>query len=504
MSLTVDNSSRLTGLASGLDTETIVKGLLSSSQTKLDKQSQKTTKLQWTADAYREINTMIKNFRTKSLSVLSSTNMMSKSAYSNYMINMLTTTNAVSVSASSSASPCTMEINSIEQLATAATASSQNAFTGTTYSSDTTLDDLQLASELEFDVNDQLTFSINDKTFTFTRDTTVGAMMKEINTSDAGVTMRFSNLSKGFSITSNTMGSANPIEIVNLTGNAFASTNSALGIAQGTYEGTDAICTINGIEVTQDTNSFTYDGITYTLNGTYIPDEQSPEPIKFSVVQDYQSTADSIVDFIDAYNELVDALQSKVSEEVYYSYAPLTDSQKDEMSADEIKKWEEQAKSGVLHNDSYISSLLTTLRSAFYSKVEGANLNAADIGLTTGIYSDGAKITVDKDKLMAALKEDPEAVKDMFTQTSSTDSSSEKGLMVRISDALLSYTKRTTDVALDSLESQIADSVDKEDTLTDRIQEKEESLWAKFSKMETALSQLNSMSSWLSSLFTSN
>ena len=503
MALTVDANSKITGLASGLETETIIKGLLSNSQTKLDRQTQKTTKLEWAADAYREINTLIKNFRSSYLSVLSSTNMMTNSAYSSYAVNMLTTTSAVSISASSSATPCTMEINSIEQLATAAISSSQNVFTGTKYLSDTTLDDLKLTNEFEFE-NDELSFSINDKTFTFTRDTTIAAMMKEVNSSDAGVTMRFSTLSNGFTIASDTTGSANPIEIVNLTGNAFASANSALGIAEGTYEGKDAICTINGIEVTQSTNSFTYDGITYTLNDRYIPDEESPEPIKFSITQDYQSTADTIVEFVDAYNELVDALQTKVSEDVNYDYDPLTDAQKEDMSESEIEKWEEQAKSGVLHNDSYISSLLTTLRSAFYSAVEGTGLNAADIGLTTGIYSDGAKITVDKDKLLAALKEDPEAVKSMFTQTSSADSFSEEGLMVRISDALLNYTQQTTNVALDNLDSQIADSEDKEDTLTERMQEKEESLWAKFSKMESALSQLNSLSSWLSTLFTTD
>jgi flagellar hook-associated protein 2 len=118
MALTVDNNSRVTGMASGLDTESIVKGLMTSYQTQLDKQNKTTTKLEWKADAYREINTLIKNFRSKSLSVLSGTNMMSGSAYNNYMVNMLTITNAVSISASSSASACSMNINSITQLAT--------------------------------------------------------------------------------------------------------------------------------------------------------------------------------------------------------------------------------------------------------------------------------------------------------------------------------------------------------------------------------------------------
>ncbi len=502
-SLTIDSSSRVSGLASGLDTESIVKGLMSSYQTMLDKQSQQTQKLEWKADAYREINTLVKNFRSKYLSVLSDTNMMSGSAYSSYAVNMLTSTTAVSVSASTSATACSMTIDSITQLATAPTISSKNVFTGTSYSSSATLDDLELANEFEFDDDGNLSFSINGESFTFSKDTTLSAMMKEINSSAAGVTMRYSSLSKGFSITSDKTGSASTINIVNLTGNAFASENSALGIPQDTYKGTDAVCTINGIEVTQSTNSFSYDGITYTLNSTYNTEKDPTESISFSVTQDYQSTVDSIVSFIDAYNELIGALQSKSSEEVYYNYEPLTDAQKEEMSADEITNWENYSKSGVLHNDSYISSLLTTLRSSFYTTVDGTGMSLSNIGLTTGIYSDGAKITVDKDKLLAALKNDPQNVKNIFTQSSSTDDFKGDGLMVRVSDALLNYTKTTTDVALDNLDSSISDAEDKSDRITEQMQEKEEALWARFSEMETALTKLNSISSWLSTLFTS-
>ena len=479
---------------------------MSTYQAKLDKQAQKTTKLEWTAEAYRKINTLIKNFRTKYLSVLSDKNMMSEGSYSDMQVEMLTATDAVSITASSSAIAGMMTINSIEQLATAAKPSSTGVFTGTSYSSDTALSELSLINGFVFDENDELSFSINGQTFTFTKDTTIAEMMRGVNSSDAGVTMRYSGLTKGFSITSDTTGSESEIKIVNITGNAFSSEDSALGISEGTYTGQDAICTINGITVTQPSNSFSYDGITYTLIDEYTPDpeDESSTPIRFSISQDYQSTVDSIVAFVDAYNELVGALQSKVKEDIYYDYDPLTDAQKEEMTEEEIEQWEEKARSGVLHNDSFISSLLTTVRSAFYTQVEGTGMNLSNIGLTTGTYSDGAKITVDEDKLLAAMKADPETVKSMFVQTSSDDRFSEEGLMVRISDALLDYTKQTTNVALDNLESQISASESREGELEDRMKEKEETLWAKFSAMEAALSQLNSMSSWLSTLFSTS
>ena len=45
MSLTINSSNRITGLASGLETDTIIEGLMSKYQAKLDKQAQKTQSL---------------------------------------------------------------------------------------------------------------------------------------------------------------------------------------------------------------------------------------------------------------------------------------------------------------------------------------------------------------------------------------------------------------------------------------------------------------------------
>lgn len=498
MSLSINTSNRVSGMSSGIDTESVVEGMMTAYQTKLDRQSQYTDKMEWKAEGYREINTLIKNFRSKYMSVLSSTNMLSESAYANNKVTINTATSAVSITASSAAGTGTMTIDSITQLAEAASLSSKNVFTGTTYTSDTTLANFSLTNAFQFDENDELSFTINDQQFTFTKDTTVAAMMKEINSSDAGVTMRFSSLTKGFSITASATGSANGIEIVNLTGNAFASENSALGIAQGTLMGKDAILSIEGTAVTQSSNTFTFDGITYTLGNT------SSTPIDFTVSEDYQATVDSITSFVDAYNELVGTLQGKLEEKVYYKYPPLTDAQREEMSDEEIESWEKYAKSGMLTSDSYISSMLTSLRGAFYTTVEGTGMKMSDIGLTTGLYSDGAKITVDKDKLLNALKTNPDKVKNMFTQTSSTDNSEEEGLLVRISDAMLDYTKNTTSVALDSLEDRIDESEETEDDLKTYITDREEKLWSRFSAMEAALTKLNSMSGWISSLFPSS
>ncbi len=504
MAINPVTTNRVTGLASGLDIDTLVTGMLQIDQSRIDRQNQTTTKLQWKADALREVNSLLKAFRETNLSVLSpNTNMMSASSYSSFDVTMLTDTSAVTVKAGSSANTGKVTINSITQLATSATAgaASEDIFS-TEISKNTALEDLSFNTPLTFDVDDNIKFSINGTDFTFSKDTLLNDMMSQINASDAGVTISYSSLKDGFTIASKTTGSASAVTIVNTAGNAFEAGNSAFGIDAGTYNGQDAMLNIDGYNVEKSSNTFTIDGITYTLKN-----ESPSTPISFMVDKNVDTTIDKITAFVDSYNELIGKLQDMIGEDVYRSYSPLTDTQKEEMSESEIEDWEKQAKSGVLHNDSGISSLLTKVRSALYTKVEGTGLSLSDIGLTTGKYGDGAKITLDEDKLRDALENNPDAVTSLFTQTSSstdkTTKFNESGLMVRISNAFLDYTELATDASLSSLEAQISDSKEYVESLEDKYYDKQETLYLRFSAMETALAEMNSQSSWLSSMFSS-
>lgn len=500
------NSLRISGLSSGLDTESLVKSMLTTMQSKVNRQSQTTTKLEWKADALRDINSKIRAFREANMSVLNSANnMLSASAYNAFSVTMTTSTTAVSVSAGSSANTGTVTINSITQLASAASVNSTQAFKGDSINTSTKLSELQLTNALEFE-DDEISFSINGKDFTFNKDNTLADMMSQINASGAGVKMSYSSLTKGFTIASKSTGSASEVTIVNVKGNAFAVAQGegeeavapAFGIEAGTKKGEDAKLKINGIDVVRSSNSFSIDGITYTLN------DKSTSEIKFTVAQDVESTLNKIVSFIGSYNDLVKSLQDKVGEKVYRAFDPLTDEQRDALSEDDIKKWEEKAKSGLLRNDSVVSGLLSAMRSAFYTAVEGTGLSPSQIGLTTGGYADGGKITVDKDKLRAALQNNPDAVTNMFTaKSTSTDKKQafkETGLMGRLSTALLNYTSSVTSDTLSGLEKQISDSKDLGESLLDKMSVKEESLYKRFTAMEAALSSLNSQSNWLSSM----
>lgn len=80
---TVSNG-RYWGLASGLDVDSIVKGLLSDQQSKIDKAKQQEQTLEWQQDAYRSIITKLQTFESTYLQIGNSASMASSSMYSTY------------------------------------------------------------------------------------------------------------------------------------------------------------------------------------------------------------------------------------------------------------------------------------------------------------------------------------------------------------------------------------------------------------------------------------
>ncbi len=494
------NSSRLSGMASGMDTETIVKSLMNVEKLKYNKVYQQKTKLEWTTDAYKDVNNLLKSFQNTYLSALGSNNILSASTINARKVTMDSATNAVSISANSDAivSSHTIKVNS---LATGANAS--GALGSTTISTGTKLADLALTNDVQ-SVDGVVSFAINGQTFSFNDTDTLATVISRVNSnSAAGVKMNFSSLTGKLTITSKTLGSGSSLQIENISGNLFASSNAAFGMAEGTYaNGTDASVEIDGIAVTQNTNSFTIDGVTYSLKNT------TDTAVGFQVDNDVDSAVDAITKFVDAYNTLIGTLNDKIGEDYDRNYAPLTDDQKDAMSDDEIEKWEKIAKTGLLHKDSYVSGLLQSMRSAFYETVQSAGLSASSIGLTTANYADKGKISLNTDKLREALTNNPDAVTALFTATSkSTDAAtnrSESGLAVRLRDAVNGYLTDYTKNRSPSYTEQLDDFADKLNSLQDYLDRKEEQYWKQFTAMETALSKLNSQMSSLSSLMSSN
>lgn len=82
---------RLTGLMSGMDTDSIIQELVAAKQTKVDDAKKAQTKQQWTTDAWKSLNTKLKNLQSKYLS-----NMRFSDAYTK-KVTKVSNSNAVSV-----------------------------------------------------------------------------------------------------------------------------------------------------------------------------------------------------------------------------------------------------------------------------------------------------------------------------------------------------------------------------------------------------------------------
>ncbi len=69
---------RLSGLMSGMDTESIIQQLVEAKKTKVDKTKKAQTKLNWKQDAWKALNTKLKNLQSKYLSNMRFTDAYSK------------------------------------------------------------------------------------------------------------------------------------------------------------------------------------------------------------------------------------------------------------------------------------------------------------------------------------------------------------------------------------------------------------------------------------------
>ena len=109
----------LSGLASGMDTESMIENAVSGYQLKITQLQQQRTKVEWQQEAYRSMISKMVNFSQKYTSYTSGTNLLSESFFNSAMkVNSLGE-NASKVSANGRTSSDVV-INSVERLATAA------------------------------------------------------------------------------------------------------------------------------------------------------------------------------------------------------------------------------------------------------------------------------------------------------------------------------------------------------------------------------------------------
>ena len=167
------NRNVLSGLASGLDTESMIENMVSGTKAKITSLQQKRTTWEWKQEAYRNIIDLMVDFTQKYTSYTSSTNLLSSSFFTKAVTTIANGANAEKVSATGKSSS-EVQINGVKQLATAAKYVSGASNLAQGQDGWITADNaLNLGADMELSkVSGSLTFTRGNKTVTIDFDET--------------------------------------------------------------------------------------------------------------------------------------------------------------------------------------------------------------------------------------------------------------------------------------------------------------------------------------------
>ncbi len=385
-------------------------------------------------------------------------------------------------------------------------------------------------------VKSDYSFEINGAKIELSGTDTIKDVIDKVYNSDAGVSLSYNSVSDSFTMTSKDTGKGFDINIKDENG-VFAGLFKG-AVAEGSTEysfndstinpafkaGTNAIVCIDGTLMERTSNTVGYNGFKLELKdttGDYIDGEgnvyfkedgtlidSSGTEIKAEITssRDTEKIVSTIKSFVEDYNKLIADLNKLTHEEATYKkYAPLTNEQKKEMSETEITLWNEKAKTGLLRNDSSISSFLAGMRQSMYKNVGASNV-LSQIGINSSSeWKDYGKLAVDEAEFTKSLKENPNGVLELFNgvdglagrlndvcNKTANKSTSSQGTLVREA-GVIGYGSEKNNVIFNKLKL-ITDRLQSLSSLYDK---KKQGYWNKFNAMEVQLNNISEQGSWL-------
>lgn len=579
---------KVTGLASGMDIDSIMEKLMKAESAQMEKLQQQKQKYEWKRDAYREVNTALSSFEKgifdnyglskswNAKNVTSTSSAISATASSTASGNLTITEATVATAGQKVSSGAMVEdlgltgsefkytVNGQEKMITysktdtleslakklnatgdfevtvsnkdgkASIAAKTNQdvtvagdsainfqklglgngtdttiVSGTTgsevqiakpvFTDATTMKELGLTGDGEFTIkaiNDEGTYT--EKTIKYGENDKLSDVLKRINSSGVGATALMSNGKISLSANSTGTGAEGSIKI-SADGNQLF---QKLGLADATgkvADGTNGSMVVNGVKMESTSNKYNVSG--YTINVTNNI-AATDTPAKVSSTTETKTIVDKVKEFVSTYNGLIEDLNKRVSEKKNLSYQPLTDAQKAELKEDEIKKWEDKAKAGLLKSDGNINKALSDMRSTLVNYGSGTEDMLSKLGITTSeVWSDNGKLVVNEDKLTKALEADPNAVSRVFVGDPDKGT---KGFISELRTTAQNTVKNIEKTAGSKASStedsftlgrNLKDINTKIDDWKDRLKSIEERYWKQFAAMESAIQKANSQSS---------
>lgn len=495
---------RVTGMYSGLDTESIIQELVAAKQTKVDDQKKAQTKLNWKQEAWKELNTKLKNLQNKYLS-----NMRFSDAYTK-KTTKVSNSNVVSVITGENA------VNGVQSLEVKQLAKTGyltgDKISGKNGKSLTALSKLSsITDSLTGEGTLNLKTGSNSVDIKVTADTTISDVLTQLK--NAGLNASFDEKQQRLFISSKESGADSDFTLTATDENGAAAL-SALGLEVGNgatkVDGQDAIIYLNDAEFTSSDNVFEINGLTFTA----LSETAAGEKVTITTQDDTDGIYDMIKEFLTEYNSLVNEMDKLYNADSAKDYEPLTDEEKDAMSETEIEEWENKIKESLLRRDESLSSVNSALKEIMAGGIEvnGTTMYLFDFGIETlGYFNaeenernayhidgdpDDSSTSGEADKLKTMIANDPDTVVSFFSQLSRKlyDKMSDLSKSV---DGYRSYGSFYDDK---KMQSDYEDYTSKIAELEEKLTDYEDKWYAKFSAMETALAKLQSNASAVTSL----
>lgn len=323
----------------------------------------------------------------------------------------------------------------------------------------------------------KITFTVNgeEKTLDLTgKDTSLDGLVKAIN-SDPNLGVNATIINNGtpgsqyqLLLTNRDTGTDAAVSKIQVDGNADlqsflgydnAGTNAGITVSAAS----NASISINGIAITSQTNTIddVIDGVKLTLNQT------TASATSLSLTQDPSVAKTAIQDFVKSYNSLLGSIK--------------------ELTTYDIKA----QKGSPLTGDSVARSVQTRMRDAIAGGFDaGQGTNLAQIGIA--IDPKTGTLLIDDTKLDKALAENGEGVKSLFA--------SDTGIGKRVSDTAEGLVSSSGAISnAETSMSKTVDDITKQFEVTsDRIAQRMETYRNQFTQLDAMVSQMNSLSSYLS------
>lgn len=271
----------------------------------------------------------------------------------------------------------------------------------------------------------------------------------------------------------------------------------------------DSKIELNGATFTNNTNTFSINGLTITATALTGDNE-----VTISTENDVDGIYDSIKSFISDYNSLIKEIDTAYNAASAKGYEPLTSDEKSAMTDDQVKEWEEKIKTSLLRRDSTLSSISNTMKTDMLRSfnINGKAYSLSSFGISTAGYfssgdnekgvlhidgdSDDSTSASNEDKLKAAIANDPDTVISFFAQLADN-------LYTDLGKKMQGTAMRSTFKVYNDKEmaKEYSDYTTKIKDKETEISTWEDYYYSKFSKMESALASLNSQQSSLSGYF---